>query len=140
MVTDAALQRFFSFVRTADGGCWEWTGFVWKSGYACFWAEGRSNRAHRWAFLALRGEIPEGLEPDHLCRNKKCVNPWHLELVSHRENARRRNAVITHCRRAGHPLDGDNLYVDPRGRRECRECRNEALWRHKQKLAVEQGG
>lgn len=129
-MTDAALQRFFASIRILENGCWEWQGYVWKSGYACFWASGKNQRAHRWAYFALRGEMPEGLEPDHLCRNKKCVNPWHLEPVPHRENARRRNAVITHCRRAGHLLSGDNLYTDPRGRRECRTCRNDATMRY----------
>lgn len=77
--------------------------------------------AHRFAYELANGPIPDGLEIDHLCRNRKCVNPAHLQAVSHRENMLR--AAKTHCLN-GHPLTGPNVYLRPDGRgRECRECR-----------------
>ena len=78
--------------------------------------------------FALAGlRIPDGKELDHLCRNRKCVNPKHLESVTHRENILRgetimaENARKTHCWR-GHPLSGKNLKLKPNGHRQCRAC------------------
>jgi hypothetical protein len=126
--------RFFAKVMKTDDGCWLWMGFRWKSGYPRFWADDpigvspkRDWRAHRWAYLRFRGPIPEGLQPDHLCRNPGCVNPWHLEAVSARENTLRGNTVSGNNARKvvclkGHSLGGENLYMTPDGRRQCRVC------------------
>lgn len=88
--------------------------------------------AHRVGYELYVGKIPDGLMLDHLCRNRCCVNPKHLEPVTNLENVRRgiaaqRNREIrlamTHCKR-GHPLSGDNLYINPgSGQRVCRSCR-----------------
>ncbi|KPC66443.1 hypothetical protein ADL27_59345 [Streptomyces sp. NRRL F-6602] len=105
------------------GPCWMWTGST----------NGRYGRigkqyAHRLAYESAKGPIPEGLQIDHLCRNTLCVNPEHLEAVTGRVNLLRsrnfaaREAAQTECI-YGHPLSGPNLYVDARGRRQCRECR-----------------
>lgn len=73
------------------------------------------------------GPIPEGMDLDHTCRNRGCVNPEHLEPVTTQVNTLRgigptaENARKTHCKH-GHPLEGDNLYVDPEGKRKCRAC------------------
>jgi hypothetical protein len=84
--------------------------------------------AHRWAYQFLRAEIPEGLVLDHLCRNKLCVNPWHLEPVTQRVNIMRgdsfiaRQVISAHCHR-GHPFDGVNTYYrKDRPGRQCRAC------------------
>ncbi|MGW7630513.1 HNH endonuclease signature motif containing protein [Streptomyces griseoincarnatus] len=105
------------------GQCWIWTG----GNNGKYGKLGRQY-AHRAAYEAAKGAIPEGLQIDHLCRNTLCVNPDHLEAVTGRTNLLRsrgfvaRQAAQTHCIH-GHPLSGPNLYVDNRGRRHCRECR-----------------
>jgi len=85
------VKRLMRFV-TADPRttCWCWTGHLDPGGYGVFWVAGRHCGAHRVAYELFRGSIPEGLEIDHLCRVRHCVSPWHLELVTHAENVRRR--------------------------------------------------
>lgn len=108
------------------GACWEWLGAKSKSGYGSFQAEinGRkiTARAHRLAWLEC-AQIPKEMELDHLCRNRACVKPQHLEVVTHLENVRRgKIAQKTHCIR-GHLLSGSNLRRDQRGHRVCNQCR-----------------
>lgn len=94
--------------------CWPWEGFCDPKGYGR-----RGPRlAHRIAYEAFVGRIPKGKEIDHLCGNRGCVNPWHLEAVAHIENIRRgRNARKTHCLR-GHLLPPPNRW----GHRNCQPC------------------
>ncbi|MEV0115551.1 HNH endonuclease signature motif containing protein [Streptomyces sp. NPDC050844] len=120
-------DRFLAKVAAGNGGCWHWTGHIKPNGYGQVTVGGRKFNAHRFAYEALRGPIPDGLVIDHLCRNRRCVNPDHLEPVTHQTNALRgigptaRNAKATHCVR-GHDFDAANTYITPNGARQCRAC------------------
>ena len=93
-----AEQRFFAKVTDGADGCWEWNRTD-RAGYGePFFDDNVRWLPHRWAYSFLRGEIPEGLELDHLCRNRGCVNPWHLEPVTRSENARRTYQEAVHHR------------------------------------------
>ncbi len=109
-------------VINPDTECWEWQRFVDRYGYGMVGRSNKTHRAHRVSYEAFRGVIPEGLTVDHLCMNRRCVNPDHLECVTHVDNtkraaAARRKEECSH----GHPLSGDNLYVY-KNRRFCRTC------------------
>ncbi len=116
----------------ASGDCWEWDGFVRSDGYARGFHNGRRDYVHRLIWEILVGPIPKGLDIDHLCRNRSCVNPDHLEPVTRGENLRRSHATIqaqetrrTHCPQ-GHAYSAANTYVSPGGsRRNCRTCKRE---------------
>ncbi len=111
------------------GPCWLWTGRLNRGGYGVGYAD-RAVRVHRWAYELLHGPIPDGLDIDHLCRVRRCVNPAHLEAVTRRENLRRGNGVgaqhakQTHCVH-GHAFDEANTYWRRDGSRDCRACRRE---------------
>lgn len=116
-----AEERFFARV-TQVGECWEWHRKD-PNGYgAQFDDKNVKWLPHRWAYTFLRADIPEGLELDHLCRNRACVNPWHLEPVTRRVNAQRGVGSIEACKH-GHPYTPENTYTRPdRGTRQCRTC------------------
>ena len=112
-----------------ENGCWSWVGPMGSNGYGLFKVNKRMQCAHRVVYEMHRGEIADGLQLDHLCRNRKCVNPDHLEPVTCRENLLRGhgltaiNAKKTHCPN-GHALEGSNILWDD-GSRKCRTCNNE---------------
>lgn len=123
-------ERFWSKVdKTAD--CWAWTASLGSHGYGQFYLDGRPQGAHRVAWLLTNGLVPEGKELDHLCRNRACVRPEHLEAVPRRVNFLRGEhptavAVRNGTCVKGHPVSVENTYVKPSdGRRECRVCRRE---------------
>jgi hypothetical protein len=106
------------------GPCWVWTASLTAYGYGQFGFRKRVVRAHRVAYELSIGPIPQGLELDHLCRVHECVNPSHLEPVTHKTNMSRGFFRLkTHCPQ-GHPYDADNTYV-LNGERFCRACRHE---------------
>ena len=121
------LERFMLKVAQGQKGCVFWTAGTTWNGYGLFWVNGRHVYAHRWAYEYFKGPIPDGLQLDHLCRNRSCVNPAHLEPVTQRENLLRgnthaaTNSAKTHCPK-GHEYAGANLYTYPDGRRDCRTC------------------
>lgn len=132
---EARLNRFISKVEFTDS-CWLWLASR-RARYGVFKLPGDERvKAHRWLWEVCNGPVPAGLELDHLCRNTRCVNPDHLEPVTHRVNTLRGNTIVaaharkTHCP-AGHPLSGDNLfYVGNPRRRQCRVCRYAANKRY----------
>lgn len=147
--TTPAIDRFSRLYIVATppnstrpdlGPCWIWTSNRNKFGYGQFWA-GHPVRAHRWAYIYYKGAIPDGLDLDHLCHVRNCVNPDHLEAVTTRENLMRsntiqaRNAKKRHCIR-GHAFDAENTYIQWMGDSPCRRCRKcDALRYHLRKAA-----
>lgn len=112
------------------GPCRLWTGTLDSDGY------GRASAgrlAHRVTYELEVGPIPPGLEIDHLCRNRACVNPDHMEIVTHAINmARSSTATKTECIN-GHPYDEANTYIRPSGHRDCRRCSAERQRRYERK-------
>lgn len=130
-----------------DGDCWRWSQYRDRDGYGRF---GRGHLAHREAYKALVGPIPQGLTLDHLCRNRDCVNPAHLEPVTIGENLLRGesfqgvNARKTHCIN-GHPFDETNTRVATdfrtgRPTRECRTCTNRRTAESRKRRLEKMGG
>lgn len=111
-----------------DSPCIIWNGPT-RKGYGK--APG-GHLAHRATYQEARGEIPQGLELDHLCRTPLCVNPDHLEPVTRAENMRRRYEDYTRCVN-GHEFTVANTYIRPTGYRDCRTCIRERVARYKQK-------
>lgn len=116
---------FWSRVAKTDA-CWEWTGSRTAGGYGNLRAGGGNDYAHRVAYRLAKGPIPQGLVIDHLCRNRACCNPAHLEAVEQRENVLRGaspyGAVRTTCKHGHDITDPANVYTEPGGNHRCRAC------------------
>ena len=123
---NAVLDRFWDKVEITNS-CWNWKGAK-LNGYGYFNNNGKTATVHRFIYKMFIGEIPENLTIDHLCRNRKCVNLQHLELVTSKENTLRgesiqaKNYRKTHCKR-GHEFTSENTYNTPSGSRRCKICR-----------------
>ena len=137
----SVAERFWTKVQKTESGCWEWQAAV-GNGYGQIRISGRCCRAHVLSYEWAKGPIPEGLELDHLCLNKLCVNPEHLEAVTHQENMSRvagmgqACAKKTHCK-YGHPFDLFNTYYVA-GTRRCKICgiRRQRECRHRKRQRI----
>ena len=121
------------FSVNGQTGCWDWTASKRPNGYGQIGEGGRYCKvlyAHRVAYELYKGPIPAGLDIDHLCRNRGCVNPDHLEAVTRKVNLLRGNTIPaakarqTHCLK-GHAFDEINTRINNRGTRECKQCSRE---------------
>ena len=144
---EKSLERFFAKVEIAD--CWEWTAAKHKKGYAQFRADGSMKQAHRWLWEQLVAPLPRHLELDHRCLVRHCVNPDHLEPVTHAENVRRARYRLsaalsrrwaeyhaTHPRcRYGHKFTEENT-MHYKNKRQCRTCNRRSTWTVDEKLAA----
>lgn len=132
-----------NYIPVTESGCWLWIGATNTKGYGVIVSSNASTRkktmAHRYSYERTIGPIPEGLQIDHLCRVRCCVNPFHLEAVDARTNVLRgvglasQNAVKTHCR-YGHEFDESNTQWTKRRSRNCRTCEKKRLaewWKRK---------
>ncbi len=155
-------DRFWRLVEVIPfHSCWEWVGYINEHGYGKFTIKGKGSvkclRAHRLSYELFIGPIPGGLDLDHLCRNRSCVNPHHLEPVTRKENLRRaptscvsggittaiQKRALTHCK-SGHEFSPENTRITKSGWRQCVECsrkwRNNSYHRNKHvKPTITQG-
>lgn len=130
------MERFWERVRKDDSGCWVWIGARHGTGYGGFTVRGRqTTTAHRFAYETLVGPVPDGMTIDHLCRNRICCNPEHLEVVTYSENNQRSWDIRP--RRAacpkGHLYTPENVYYQGTSRSclTCRRARGREYWRRR---------
>lgn len=132
MKIERRIEFFMRRVQKTET-CWLWIGPLDQYGYAR--TRGQFNSGHALAYFLFRGTVPAGLELDHLCNVRHCVNPDHLEPVTHAENARRASERQTHCSN-GHEYTEENTYRRPKsGHRDCRECIRIRARRHARRAA-----
>lgn len=127
------IDKIMSLVEpVTESGCWIYLGNINDCGYGRIWVKGKEYRVHRITYEHFRGPIPSGLVPDHLCRVRCCINPWHIEIVTHKVNILRGespsaiHAKKTNCPK-GHPYTPENTISWNKGRgmgRNCRICVN----------------
>ena len=129
----SVIDRFLDKIAFCHSGCWEWVGSIGSNGYGNFRDEdSKMVSVHRFSYEFFNGRtIPAGMTVDHICGNRSCVNPDHLEVVTSRENTMRGNTLATinskatHCPQ-GHPYSEENTCYS-QGRRKCRACHRLAM-------------
>lgn len=126
------------------GECMPWQGYINAQGYGrAKIGKGRTKSAHTVEWEKVNGPVPKGMVLDHLCRNRACANIAHLELVTPKINTLRGvgptavNARKELCH-LGHPLGGENLIIDCRGNRRCRECQRNSDARYKERRKMKE--
>jgi len=127
------MLRILARLAEDERGCWVWPGAKSGGGYGVAWYAGAQQSVHRVVYALYCGPVPEGLDLDHLCRNRACANPAHLEAVTRAVNLQRgtgpevtrvRHAAVTACPQ-GHPYDeGNTIMKKHSGKRACRACEN----------------
>lgn len=126
-----------------SGPCEVWGGSINEHGYGVLGINGKTKRAHVVAWEAVNGPVPDGLVLDHLCRNRACINPEHLDPVTNKINTLRgegptaQNYRKTHCFK-GHELVGDNLLITSQGNRSCNICQREHDQAYKKRMRASQ--
>jgi len=123
MARTKPIERFLKYFVKSDG-CWEWQGGLSENGYGQFYDGKRTVRAHRYSHEYFKGLIPTGLQIDHLCKNKKCINPEHLEAVTQRVNIQRQklHPFIPNACHNGHVYTFENTMPLKKNHRRCRTC------------------
>lgn len=125
MNSPSVTERLLAKIELDPSGCWLWTAALTTGGYGQIRINEHNHSVHRVVYESLVGPIPEGLELDHLCRVRRCVNPLHLEPVTHQENAIRGLLWKESCPK-GHPYDDQNTLRWNNGRgyraKRCRVC------------------
>ena len=110
------------YIPEPNSGCWLWLGAVTPTGYGTISIKHKTYHAHRTVYECLVGPIPAGLQLDHLCRVRSCVNPAHLEPVTNQVNLLRGKRSFSACKN-GHPYTPDNIYTIKGYYRCCRTCK-----------------
>jgi len=114
-------------IKILDNGCWEWLGAKSSHGYGIVYNNHKINYVHRLTFYQYKYSIPKGKQIDHLCRNRICCNPHHLEIVTPKTNVLRgissqaKNKRKTHCKN-GHEFTKENTIIQNGDNRRCRKC------------------
>lgn len=142
---DPTLERIMQRITPGRNGCWLYAGAT-TMGYGVIKDKGRQRKVHIIVYESVHGNVPDGLELDHLCHNndltclggtncihRRCFRPDHLEAVPHLINTQRGNHAnrdATHCRK-GHEYTPDNTYAPDDKRRFCRQCRREYMRKYR---------